>query len=88
MRRKDLIWLVTKVLVEGFGELVQSRGNLEPLLEDPLLPLDLDGLRPLHEPGQVPLRRQCPSDPELLRTLLEQRVRNLLLKRKETKQFS
>lgn len=30
----------TKILVEGFGELVQCRRDLEALTEDPLLPLD------------------------------------------------
>lgn len=72
--------VLTKVLVQSLGELVQSRRNLQPLLENSLLPLNLNSLRPLHEPVQIPLRRQRPSDPELLRTLLEQRIHHLLLK--------
>ena len=72
--------VLTKVLVQSLGELVQSRRNLQPLLENSLLPLNLNSLRPLHEPVQIPLRRQRPSDPKLLRTLLEQRIHHLLLK--------
>lgn len=77
--------VLTKVLVQSLGELVQSRRNLQPLLENSLLPLNLNSLRPLHEPVQIPLRRQRPSDPELLRTLLEQRIHHLLLNHAEKK---
>ena len=62
----------TKVHVEGFGELVKSWRDLEPLLEDPLLPLKLNSLRPFDESGQISLRWQSPTNPKLLWVLLEQ----------------
>lgn len=75
----------TEVLVEGAGELVERRGNLEALLEDAALALDAHDLGPLHEPVEVLLGRQRATDAELLRPLLEQRVRDLLLQPNPTK---
>jgi len=37
---------ITQILVQSLGELVQGWWNLQPLLENPLLPLDADHLRP------------------------------------------
>jgi len=68
----------TKVLVEGTGELVERRGHLEALLEDAALALDPHYLGPLDEAVEVLLGRQRAADPELLRPLLEQRVRHHL----------
>ena len=71
---------LTKVLVKSLKELVQSWWDLQPLLEDPLLPLKLNSLGPFHKSAQVPLRRQRPTNPKLLWALLEQWVHHLLLK--------
>lgn len=43
------------VLVESVGELRNSRGNLEALVQDDLLALKADVLRPLDEASQVGL---------------------------------
>lgn len=72
------VMLHTEVFIECFGELVECRWDLESLLEDPLLPLKLNGLGPLDEAREVSLRRQRATDPELLRPLLEQRVHHFL----------
>lgn len=69
----------TQVLVKRLRELVKSWWNLQPLLQNSPLPLYLNSLRELNESGQVPLRRQGTSNPKLLRPLLKQRVRHLLL---------
>ena len=45
----------TSVLVQGVVELVQGRGNADPLHQHPALTLDLDVLGPLQETTQVPL---------------------------------
>ena len=42
------------------------------MLEDPLLPLKLNSLRPFDESGQISLRWQSPTNPKLLWVLLEQ----------------
>ena len=68
----------TKVLVEGTGELVERRGHLKALLEDAALALDAHNLGPLDEAVEVLLGRQRAADPELLRPLLEQRIRHHL----------
>jgi len=68
----------TKVLVEGTCELVERRGHLEALLEDAALALDAHDLGPLDETVEVLLGRKSAADPELLRPLLEQRVRHHL----------
>jgi hypothetical protein len=47
--------LSSGVLVQGLGELVDSRGDLETLLQDSLLALETDVLGPLDEAGQVTL---------------------------------
>lgn len=70
-------WL-TQVLIEGSCELIQRRGDLEPLIQHPPLPLDAHILGPLHKPVQVPLGRDSTSDTELLRLLLEERIHDLL----------
>jgi hypothetical protein len=69
----------TQVLVEGACELVERRRHLEALFEDAALALDAHDLGPLHEPVQVLLGRERAADAKLLRPLLEQRVRHLLL---------
>ena len=69
---------MTKIFVESLGELVERRRNLQALPEDPLLPLDPDIERPFDEPGEILLRWEGSSNSELLRTLLEQRIRHLL----------
>lgn len=43
--------------LSSLGKLVQSRWNLQLLLQNPPLPLNLNSLREFHEPGQIPLWR-------------------------------
>jgi len=50
---KQLEKLSGSILVQGVGELRNSRGNLQAALKDDLLPLKADVLRPLHESGEV-----------------------------------
>ncbi len=56
--------------------MVERRWNLQALVQYPALPLYPHVLRPLHEPVQIPLRRQSPTDTELLWPFLEQGVRH------------
>lgn len=46
----------SRVFVEGVGELGDGRRDLETLVEDDLLALESDVLRPLHKPSQVRAR--------------------------------
>lgn len=69
----------TEILVKGLGELVHGRWNLQSHLENPPLPLNLNHLRHLNESAQIPLWWQSPSNSKLLRPLLEQWIRHLLL---------
>ena len=77
-----IVWatvlLDTCLLVEGLGELVDWWRDLQPGLEDGLLPLETDVLGPLDEVGQVTLGLQVLPDPEGLWPLLEQGVRDPL----------
>merc|ERR1719266_134246 len=68
----------TGLTVEGGEELVHRRGDLEPGLEDHLLPLETDVLGPLHEPGEVPGRLDVRTDAEVPGALLEQGVHHAL----------
>ena len=52
---EELEQLGSSVLVQGVGELRNGRGHLEALVEDDLLALETDILRPLHEASQVGL---------------------------------
>ena len=52
---EELEQLGSSVLVQGVGELRNGRGHLEALVEDDLLALETDVLRPLDEAGQVGL---------------------------------
>ena len=70
---------LTKILVQRLGELVQSWWDLQPLLEDPSLPLNTNNLWPFHKPMQIFLWRQSTSNPKLLCTFLEQWIHHLLL---------
>lgn len=72
---------LTEVFVQGFGELVESRRDLQPLLENPPLPLNTNHLRPFHEPSQILLWWQRTTDSELLGPLLEQWIHHLRLSR-------
>lgn len=78
---RELRQFFTQVLIQSLGELVQGWWNLQPLLENPPLPLDSDHLWPFHEPMQIPLWRQSPSYAKLLWPLLKERVNNLLLEK-------
>lgn len=50
--------IVTLVLVQSLGELVDSRGNFDALLEDSTLALDTHIAGPLHVAGEVSLGRK------------------------------
>ena len=50
---EELEQLSGSVLVEGVGELSNGGGNLETLVQDDLLALEADILRPLDEAAQV-----------------------------------
>lgn len=65
---------LTCLLVEGGVELVDRGRDLEPGLQDGLLPLETDVLGPLDEAGQVALGLDVLTDAEVARALLEQRV--------------
>ncbi|MFS7911886.1 hypothetical protein Hanom_Chr02g00123341 [Helianthus anomalus] len=67
----------------GLGELVQSRRHLQPLLEDPPLPLNTNNLWPSYKSVHILLRRQCSTYSKLLRPLLKQRIHYLLLQSKK-----
>lgn len=60
-------------------ELGDKRRNLHAGHEDALLTLEQDILGPANEPCEVPLWLQLPTDPEVLRTLLEEGVGDLAL---------
>lgn len=64
-------WL-TLVGVSGVGELVQERGNLQSLEEDPLLALDLNVPGPPEEPGEVDLGLNGTSESVVLGSSLEE----------------
>ena len=55
------ILLLTCLLVHGIGELVNTRGNLQPLVEDTALSLETNILGPFHKSSQVPLRLNVTS---------------------------
>merc|ERR1712004_618943 len=55
------------LLVQGLVELVQSWGNLEPLLDDGSLPLEFDVFGPSDESGEIPFRLDVTTDTEITR---------------------
>jgi len=65
--------------VQGHGELVDGRRDLETLVKDGLLPLQHDVLGPSDEAGQIALGLDILTDAEILGPLLEERVDGLLL---------
>jgi len=67
-----------RVLVEGVAELGKRRGDLQALVEDNLLPLQLDVLGPLDKAGKVTGRLDVLANAEVLGGLLEERVGGLL----------
>jgi hypothetical protein len=62
------------VAVEGVGELGDRWGDLEAEVQDLLLALKANILRPLDEAGQVALGLDILADTEVAGTLLEKRV--------------
>jgi len=66
--------LQTCLPVKGGVELVDWGRDLEPGLENGLLPLEADVLGPLDETAQVPLGLDVLPDAEVAGTLLEQGV--------------
>ncbi len=65
---------LTEIFVQGFGELVERRRNLEALVQHPPLSLYPHIFGPFHESVQIPLRRQSTSNPELFGPFLEQGI--------------
>ena len=70
--------MLTKVLIQRLGELVDGGGHLQSLVQHSSLPLKTHILRPLDEPVEVLLEGKGTADAELLRPLLKQRVGHLL----------
>jgi hypothetical protein len=70
-RDHKLSQILTKILVEGFSELVERRWNLQTLIQNAALPLNANILRPFHEPVEVSLGGEGSTDTKLLRPLLE-----------------
>lgn len=68
----------TSILVEGTGELVDGGRDLQALLEDGTLALETDIEGPLDIAGQVTLGLDIIANGKVARTLLEERVSNLL----------
>ena len=64
--------LLTLVLVNSLGELVDGWGNLESHHKNGLLSLDADVLGPLDESGQVAYGLDVTTDTEVLRALLKE----------------
>jgi len=62
------------VLLEGLGELVDLRGDLESLHEDSLLTLDSDVARPFDKAGEVARWLDVSSKTEVASILLEERT--------------
>lgn len=58
--------VLTKVFVQGFGELVQCWWDLQALPKDPLLSLDANNLWPLHKSVKISLWRQSTTYTKLL----------------------
>lgn len=67
-----------RVLVEGVAELGERGRDLQALVEDNLLPLQLDVLGPLDEAGQITGRLDVLANAKVLGSLLEERVGGLL----------
>ena len=65
---------LTLVLLEGLGELVDLRGDLQSLHEDSLLTLDTDVARPFHKAGEVARWLDVSSKTEVASILLEERT--------------
>ena len=70
--------LQTCLPIQGRVELVDRRRDLEPGLENGLLPLEADVLGPLDEMAKVPLGLDVLANAEVAGTLLEQGVDNPL----------
>ena len=66
--------LLTLVLVDGLGELVDGGGDLETLEKNALLSLDTDVLGPFDEASEVANWLDVTSDSEVLSRLLEEGV--------------
>jgi len=69
---------ITCLLVQSLGELVDWWWDLQPGLQNGLLPLEADILGPFDEVAQVPLRLNVLTDAESLGALLEERVDHAL----------
>ena len=69
-----LATLLTLVLLECLGELVDGGGHLQSLHQNSLLSLDADVLRPFDEAGEVTLGLDVSAKSEILHILLEQRA--------------
>ncbi len=69
--------ICTSILVKSTGELVDSWGNLQALLQDGALTLETDIERPLDVTGKVTLGLDVVTDGKVTGTLLKERVGNL-----------
>jgi len=69
---------VTCLLIQSLGELVDWWWDLQPCLQNGLLPLEADVLGPFDEVAQVPLRLDVLADAESFGALLEERVDHAL----------
>jgi len=71
---EELESLGSGVLVENLLELGDRRGDLQAQVEDLLLALEADILRPLHHAREVALGLDVLADTEVARALLDKRV--------------
>lgn len=71
---QELEHLGSSVLVKDVLELGDRRGHLQPHVENLLLALEADILRPLHHARQVPLGLDVLADAEVARPLFDQGV--------------
>ena len=66
--------VLTLVLFESCGELIDGGGHLQSLHQDSLLPLDSNVLRPFNETGEVSFWLNVTSESEIPNSLLEERT--------------
>ncbi len=68
----------TSVAINDISELRDGRRDLQSLHQNSLLSLQDDILRPSHETSQISLRQDGSADSEVLRRVLEERIKLLL----------
>jgi hypothetical protein len=77
-RKERVTEILTLVLIDGLGELVESGGNLQSLKKNSLLTLDANVFWPLDEASEISLGLDVSTDSKVTRILLKQGALNLL----------